>query len=66
MTREQRGRILGQHAGFRGCTIWFTGLSGAGKTTIAFALEATLNELGIPAYGIDGDNMRYGVSACAR
>ena len=80
MTRTQRGRILGQHAGFRGCvlliclmpqsivvlcrcTIWFTGLSGAGKTTIAFALEATLNDLGIPAYGLDGDNMRHGVCA---
>jgi len=63
VTREQRGKILGQHAGFRGCTLWFTGLSGAGKTTIAFALEATLNDLGIPAYGLDGDNMRHGVCA---
>jgi len=55
--------LPGKHDGFRGCTIWFTGLSGAGKTTIAFALEATLNDLGIAAYGLDGDNMRHGVCA---
>jgi adenylylsulfate kinase-like enzyme len=34
--------VLGKHSGYRGCTLWFTGLSGAGKTTIAFALEKTL------------------------
>ena len=44
---------------FRGCTIWFTGLSGAGKTTVAFALEEYLVARGIPAYGLDGDNIRY-------
>lgn len=42
----------------RGCTVWFTGLSGAGKTTIAFALEEYLVARGIPAYGLDGDNIR--------
>jgi len=63
VSREQRGQIIGRHAGFRGCTIWFTGLSGAGKTTISFAVEATLCSLGVPAYGLDGDNMRYGVCA---
>ncbi len=52
---------MGRHPGFRGCTIWFTGLSGAGKTTVAFAIEATLNQLGIASYGLDGDNMRQGV-----
>ena len=40
MTRARRGEVLG--SGFRGCTIWFTGLSGAGKTTISFALEEYL------------------------
>jgi hypothetical protein len=60
--RELRAEILGKHGGFRGCTIWFTGYSGAGKTTISFALERTLCELGLPAYGLDGDNMRHGVS----
>lgn len=42
VSREHRGRILGDRGQFRGCTIWFTGLSGAGKTTIAFALEEFL------------------------
>lgn len=42
VTREQRAEILGQHSGYRGCTIWFTGLSGAGKTTISFGLEKML------------------------
>ena len=40
VTRARRGEVLG--SGFRGCTIWFTGLSGAGKTTISFALEEYL------------------------
>ncbi|KAH7700377.1 CRE-PPS-1 protein [Aphelenchoides avenae] len=59
--REERAFILGRHAGYRGCTLWFTGLSGAGKTTISFALEKTLIQLGIPAYGLDGDNVRHGL-----
>lgn len=63
VSREQRGQVIGRHSGFRGCTIWFTGLSGAGKTTIAFAIEATLTQLGITSYGLDGDNMRHGVCA---
>lgn len=76
MGREERASILGRHEGFRGCTLWFTGLSGAGKTTISFALEKTLIQvlkrtvadvsvvpvqLGIPAYGLDGDNVRHGL-----
>jgi len=59
--REERAAILGQHSGFRGCTLWFTGLSGAGKTTISFGLEKTLIQLGLPAYGLDGDNVRHGL-----
>lgn len=59
--REERGAIMGRHRGFRGCTIWFTGLSGAGKTTVSFAVEKRLIELGIPCYGIDGDNVRHGL-----
>ena len=46
---------------FRGCTVWFTGLSGAGKTTISFALEAELVTRSVPAYGLDGDNCRTGL-----
>jgi len=54
--------VLGSRGGFRGCTIWFTGLSGAGKTTISFALEQYLVARGIPAYGLDGDNVRTGLN----
>ncbi|KAI1732884.1 adenylylsulfate kinase domain-containing protein [Ditylenchus destructor] len=61
VTREERSRALGRHDGYRGCTIWLTGLSGAGKTTISFALEKTLIYLGLPAYSLDGDNVRHGL-----
>jgi 3'-phosphoadenosine 5'-phosphosulfate synthase len=40
VSRSRRGQVMGSR--FRGCTIWFTGLSGAGKTTVAFALEEYL------------------------
>lgn len=62
ITREIRGQNLGLCRGFRGCTVWLTGLSGAGKTSIAFALEAFLVSRGIPAYGLDGDNIRTGLN----
>lgn len=64
VTRDKRGQIYGQNGlkGFRGCTIWFTGLSGAGKTSISFELEAFLVSHGIPAYSLDGDNMRTGLN----
>ena len=42
VTRTKRGEKLDRRGTFRGCTIWFTGLSSAGKTTIAFALEEYL------------------------
>lgn len=62
VTRELRGQNLGFCRGFRGCTIWLTGYSGAGKTSIAFELEAFLVAHGIPAYGLDGDNIRTGLN----
>lgn len=62
VSRAKRGQILGHLRGFRGCTVWFTGLSGAGKTSIAFELEAYLISRGVPAYGLDGDNMRQGLN----
>uniref|UniRef100_A0A2M4BGK2 Putative bifunctional atp sulfurylase/adenosine 5'-phosphosulfate kinase n=2 Tax=Anopheles marajoara TaxID=58244 RepID=A0A2M4BGK2_9DIPT len=62
VSREVRGQNLGLCRGFRGCTIWLTGLSGAGKTSIAFELEAYLVSKGIPAYGLDGDNIRTGLN----
>jgi len=60
VTRDTRGQ-LGK-SGFHGCTIWFTGLSGAGKTTLSFALEEFLVSRGIAAYGLDGDNIRTGLN----
>lgn len=39
-------------------TVWLTGLSGSGKSTIAFALERALMDLGKLAYTLDGDNIR--------
>ncbi|XP_028144521.1 bifunctional 3'-phosphoadenosine 5'-phosphosulfate synthase [Diabrotica virgifera virgifera] len=62
VSRAKRGQILGHLRGFRGCTVWFTGLSGAGKTSIAFELEAYLVSHGIPAYCLDGDNLRTGLN----
>ena len=62
VSRQKRGQVLGQKGGFRGCTVWFTGLSGAGKTTISFALEEYLVAQGIPTYSLDGDNVRHGLN----
>ncbi|XP_065909974.1 bifunctional 3'-phosphoadenosine 5'-phosphosulfate synthase-like [Dysidea avara] len=62
VTRNKRGQVIGGKGGFRGCTIWFTGLSGAGKTTISFAVEDYLCSRGIPSYGLDGDNIRTGLN----
>jgi adenylylsulfate kinase len=47
----------------RGCVLWFTGLSGSGKSTVARALEAELVRRGHLAYVLDGDNVRHGLSA---
>ena len=46
----------------RGATVWLTGLPSSGKSTVASALEAMLVEDGIPAYFLDGDNLRHGLS----
>nr|BAF35979.1 ATP sulfurylase/APS kinase [Molgula tectiformis] len=62
VSRAKRGQVMGQKGGFRGCTIWFTGLSGAGKTTVAMKLEEFLCSKGIPAYSLDGDNIRHGLN----
>jgi adenylyl-sulfate kinase len=49
--------------GHKGGVVWFTGLSGSGKTTLAFELEQLLFDMGYQAYVLDGDNIRYGLSA---
>ncbi len=58
ISREDRYQILQQ----RGATIWFTGLSGSGKSTIAVALESALFRLGKLSYRLDGDNVRMGIN----
>jgi adenylyl-sulfate kinase len=50
-------------AGQRGLTVWLTGLSGAGKSTIAVAAERALLERGCLAMRLDGDNLRHGLNA---
>jgi bifunctional enzyme CysN/CysC len=59
LTPERRADRLG----WRGATVWLTGLPASGKSTIAGALEARLVEAGIPAYRLDGDNLRHGLNA---
>lgn len=46
----------------RGITVWFTGLSGSGKSTIAIALERRLTERGLFCRILDGDNIRFGIN----
>jgi bifunctional enzyme CysN/CysC len=47
----------------RGRTVWFTGLSGSGKSSVAMLVEQKLLEKGTPAYVLDGDNLRHGLNA---
>ncbi|WP_422745731.1 sulfate adenylyltransferase subunit CysN [Mycobacterium sp. WMMD1722] len=47
----------------KGRTIWFTGLSGSGKSSVAMRVEQKLLERGCPAYVLDGDNLRHGLNA---
>ncbi len=56
--RAQRIAALGHE----GATVWFTGLPGAGKSTIAAAVEERLIEAGRPAFMLDGDNLRHGLN----
>jgi adenylylsulfate kinase len=58
VTREDRQRLLGQ----RGVTLWLTGLSGSGKSTIGTILEQKLLERRKHAYRLDGDNVRHGLN----
>ncbi len=48
--------------GHKGATVWFTGLSGSGKSTVATAVEKALLESGRPCYVLDGDNIRMGLN----
>jgi adenylylsulfate kinase len=59
VTRPDRENVVGQ----RGATIWLTGLSGSGKSTVAVAAEKMLVESGRLAYVLDGDNVRHGLNS---
>jgi adenylylsulfate kinase len=56
--RKNREDLLKQ----KGVTVWFTGLSGSGKSTVAFTVEHALVERGHLAYVLDGDNIRHGLN----
>jgi len=57
--RPEREKLLGQ----KGATIWLTGLSGSGKSTVAVAAEAELVNRGRLSYVLDGDNVRHGLNS---
>jgi adenylylsulfate kinase len=58
VTKENRAKIKNQ----KPCILWFTGLSGSGKSTIANALEVKLNSIQKHTYLLDGDNIRLGLN----
>jgi adenylylsulfate kinase len=58
INRPERAQLLGHG----GATLWFTGLSGSGKSTIAVALEQALFQRGVLVYRLDGDNIRLGIN----
>jgi len=59
VTRERRE----QRNNHKGTLLWFTGLSGSGKSTIAHAVEERLYQIGCHAFVLDGDNVRHGLCA---
>lgn len=59
LTRADKESLLKQ----RGCMVWFTGLSGSGKSTVAIALERELQKRGILCRILDGDNIRLGINS---
>ncbi len=58
LSRQDKEKLLHQHS----AVVWFTGLSGAGKTTLARQLERELSQRGILTQILDGDNIRTGIS----
>tara|TARA_Y100000994_G_scaffold240211_1_gene234663 strand:- start:464 stop:1078 length:615 start_codon:yes stop_codon:yes gene_type:complete len=58
VSMQDRHKLIRQ----KGATLWMTGLSGSGKSTIAVALERSLFEKGILSYRLDGDNIRLGIN----
>lgn len=58
ITKQKRESLLNQ----KPCILWFTGLSGSGKSTVANAVEVELFKRGIKTYLLDGDNVRHGLN----
>ena len=58
ISKEQRASIKNQQP----CLLWYTGLSGSGKSTVANAVDALLFNLGCHSYLLDGDNVRHGLN----
>ncbi|MFK8020034.1 MAG: adenylyl-sulfate kinase [Pseudomonadales bacterium] len=58
ITSEHRQKLMGH----KGATLWFTGLSGSGKSTVAVELEGALHQMGVVSYRLDGDNVRMGIN----
>ncbi|MCK7546984.1 adenylyl-sulfate kinase [Marinobacter koreensis] len=58
VTRAERAEPKNQHP----CLLWFTGLSGSGKSTIANALDVALHQRGYHTFLLDGDNVRHGLN----
>ena len=62
--KQSVGRELREKAnGHKGCVIWYTGLSGSGKSTVANEVEKCLLKLGVKSYLLDGDNVRHGLNS---
>lgn len=59
VTREEREKLNGH----KGCVLWFTGLSGSGKSTVANLVDHRLYSMGIHSFVLDGDNIRHGLNA---
>jgi bifunctional enzyme CysN/CysC len=62
-TMRHKSLVAAEDRLARGRTVWFTGLSGSGKSSVAMLVEQKLLEKGVPAYVLDGDNLRHGLNA---
>ncbi|MBI2698912.1 adenylyl-sulfate kinase [Mycobacterium gordonae] len=62
-TVRHKSLVTAGDRAIQGKTVWLTGLSGAGKSSVAMLVEQKLLEKGIPAYVLDGDNLRHGLNA---
>jgi adenylylsulfate kinase len=58
VSRDERWRL----AGHKGLVVWFTGLSGSGKSTVANVVDHRLHARGVHSYVLDGDNIRHGLN----